>query len=67
MTAQSTVKVRVSALRKGDRLAVTGETVAWSYRGVRTPKGQCEVRIVRADGKARDTRWNSGTMITVVR
>lgn len=67
-TATATpVKVRVSALVKGDKMVGTGETVAWSYRGVKTPKGEHEVRLVREDGAHRDARWNMGSMVWVIR
>lgn len=64
---KNTVQVRVSAMRKGDVLNGTGETVEWSYRGVKTPKGESEVRLINADGTHRDARWKSGSKIWVVR
>lgn len=57
-------KVPVHALRKGDVLSGTGETVVQVSRGARTPAGKSEV-IIEKNGYRRLVLWGTHTQVGV--
>ena len=59
-------KIAARNLSKGDRVG-SGETVAWSGIGARTPRGKVEVILEDESGKRRLAILNASTMISVQR
>lgn len=58
-------KVPARHLMAGDVVG-SGETVAWTGIGVRTPRGKVEVQLEK-DGRRRIAIWNASTLISVQR
>lgn len=56
--------IRVSELRKGDRLVATNRFVEYVGEGVRTKRGKLEVVL---EGESGYREWNKRTEVTVDR
>ena len=65
MNQATIAKIPVHALREGNILAVSGETVVSISAGISTPRGKMDV-ILEKGGRYRTGTWGRHTMVNVV-
>ena len=61
------LRVTVSRLQPGDKLAATGATVLGVSVGVRTPARKRDVHLRYRNGREALATWNAGTTVQVER